>query len=256
MNSTTPPARFRHRIVAGIGRDTFVVRSARLLFLLLLAFGGRATAQSPDTVAGDVKALVSNYELSSASGDRKCAVNLDPKPVGAGFALVYDKPACLPLFGFLKDTAAWLPGAGGAIRFVNSAKRTVTEFTEGVGGRYEALRENDGVYFLANLQYVDPGEAPQFADLLGDWNLARPGGTPICALTLTDQATADDTFVMSVKPGCDNSITRFGPTSWVLDHGDIIFFSGKGERLRFGRQQEGGWAKVPERPGPLLLGRP
>jgi Protease inhibitor Inh len=230
------------------------VRPARLLLILALAFGGRALAQAPE--GGDVKALVANYELSSASGDRKCAVNLDAKPIGPGFALVYDKPACLPQFGFLKDTVAWLPGAGGSIRFINSAKRTVTEFTEGVGGRYEALRENDGVYFLANLQYVDPGEAPQIADLLGDWNLIRPGGGPICALMLTDQATGDDTLVMSVKPGCDSSITRFGPTSWVLDHGDIILFSGKGERLRFGRQQEGGWAKVPDRPNPLLLARP
>jgi len=255
MIAANSPARFAHRIVAGIPGDTFCMRPVVLLLVLLLAPGGRALAQAPDAAA-DVKALVANYELSSASGDRKCPVNLDPKPVGAGFALVYDKATCLPLFGFLKDTVAWLPGAGGAIRFVNSAKRTVTEFTEGVGGRYEALRENDGVYFLANLQYVDPGEAPQFADLLGEWNLVRPGGAPICGLMLTDQATGDDTFAMTVKPGCDNSITRFGPTSWVLDHGDIIFFSGKGERLRFGRQQEGGWAKVPDRPSPLLLARP
>src|SRR5216684_2363772 len=80
--------------------------------------------------------------------------------------------------------------------------------------------------------------------------------SPICAVSLTDQATGDDTFVMTVKPGCDQSITRFGPISWVLDRGDIIWFSAKGERLRFGRQQEGGWAKVPDTPRPLLLARP
>jgi Protease inhibitor Inh len=234
-----------------------------LLLILLLALGAPAAAQAPDPappperpVIPDAKTLAANYELSSAIGDRKCPVALEAKPVGPGFTLVYDKPLCLPLFGFLNETVAWLPGIAGSIRFVNAAKRTVSEFTEGVGGRYEALREGDGVYFLSNLQFVDPGEAPQFADLLGEWNMARPNGPTICAVTLTDQSTGEDTFVVSVKPGCDQSITRFGPVSWVLDRGDIILFSAKGERLRFGRQQEGGWAKVPDTPRPLLLARP
>ena len=234
-----------------------------LLLILLLALGAPAAAQAPDPapaperpVIPDAKTLAANYELSSAIGDRKCPVALEAKSVGPGFTLVYDKPLCLPLFGFLNETVAWLPGIAGSIRFVNAAKRTVSEFTEGVGGRYEALREGDGVYFLSNLQFVDPGEAPQFADLLGEWNMARPNGPTICAVTLSDQSTGEDTFVVTVRPGCDQSITRFGPVSWVLDRGDIILFSAKGERLRFGRQQEGGWAKVPDTPRPLLLARP
>jgi Protease inhibitor Inh len=235
-----------------------------VVLILLFALGLPAAAQVPNPappppeapVIPDAKTLAANYELSSAIGDRKCPVTLDVRPAGPGFTLVYDKAACQPLFGFLNETVAWVPGIAGSIRFVNAAKRTVSEFTEGVGGRYEALRESDGVYFLANLQFVDPGEAPQFADLLGEWNLLRPAGPPICAVSLTDQATGEDTFIMTVKPGCDQSVTRFGPVSWVLDRGDIIWFSTKGERLRFGRQQEGGWAKVPDTPRPLLLARP
>jgi hypothetical protein len=134
---------------------------------------------------------------------------LDARPVGPGFTLVYDKTVCLPLFGFLSETVAWLPGIAGSIRFVNAAKRTVSEFTEGVGGRYEALRESDGVYFLSNLQFVDPGDSPQFTDLLGEWNMARPDGPPICTVSLTNESTGEDTFVVTVKPGCDQSITRF-----------------------------------------------
>jgi hypothetical protein len=234
-----------------------------VLLIFLFALGGPAAAQAPNPpppaegpVIPDAKTLAANYELSSASGDRKCPMTLDARAAGPGFTLAYNKTACLPLFGFLNETVAWAPGIAGSIRFVNAAKHTVTEFTEGVGGQYEALRESDGVYFLANLQFVDPGEAPQFADLVGEWNLVRPGGPPVCAVTFTDQATGEDTFVVTVKPGCDQSITRFGPVSWVLDRGDIILFSAKGERLRFGRQQEGGWAKVPDTPRPLLLARP
>jgi hypothetical protein len=204
----------------------------------------------------DAKTLAANYELSSALGDRKCAVMLDARPVGPGFTLVYDKTVCLPLFGFLSETVAWLPGIAGSIRFVNAAKRTVSEFTEGVGGRYEALRESDGVYFLSNLQFVDPGDSPQFTDLLGEWNMARPDGPPICTVSLTNESTGEDTFVVTVKPGCDQSITRFGPVAWALDRGDVLLFSAKGDRLRFGRQPEGGWAKVPDTPRPLLMARP
>jgi hypothetical protein len=237
------------------------------IFLLLLALASPAAAQTQNPESNpaeavtpppipDAKTLAANYELASAIGDRKCPVTLDVKPAGPGFTLVYDKTVCLPLFAFLSETVAWAPGIAGSIRFVNAAKRTVSEFTEGIGGRYEALRENDGVYFLSNLQFVDPGDMPQFAELLGDWNLLRPGGPPICGITLTDQAAGDDTFVMSLKTGCDQSVTRFGPVSWALDRGDIILISAKGDRLRFGRQQEGGWAKVPDTPRPLLLARP
>jgi hypothetical protein len=234
-----------------------------IVLILLLALASPAAAQAPNPAPPpeipaipDAKTLAANYELSSAIGDRKCPVTLDAKPAGPGFTLVYDKAACQPLFGFLNETVAWVPGIAGSIRFVNTARRTVSEFTEGVGGRYEALREGDGVYFLANLQFVDPGDTPQFTDLLGEWNMARPGGPPICVVSLTDQSTGEDTFIVSVKPGCDQSITRFGPVSWVLDRGVIILFSAKGDRLRFGRQQEGGWAKVPDTPRPLLLARP
>ncbi len=123
-----------------------------VLLILLLAFGGPAAAQAPNPVAPaegpvipDAKTLAASYELASAAGDRKCPMTLDVKPAGPGFTLNYSKTACLPLFGFLNETVAWVPGIAGAIRFVNAAKRTVTEFTEGVGGKYEALREGDGV---------------------------------------------------------------------------------------------------------------
>ena len=239
---------------------------ARLTFLVSV-LAGPAVAQAPNPIAPtpevtakptipDAKTLAANYELASASGDRKCLVTLDAKPTGPGFAIVYDRTQCPQLFGFLTETLAWLPGVAGSIRFVNAAKRTVTEFTEGVGGQYEALREEDGVYFLSNLQFVDPIDMPKFADVVGDWNLARPGGPAICTITLTDQTTGEDTFAVVVKEGCDQSITRFGPTTWFMDRGDIILLSAKQERLRFGRQQEGDWAKVPDTPRPLLMARP
>jgi len=235
--------------------------------LSLWAFLVPAEAQAPNSATPapeiaarppipDAKTLASNYELASGSGDRKCAITLDAKPGGPGFALIYNRAECNQLFGFLTETLAWLPGVAGSIRFVNAAKRTVAEFTEGVGGQYEALRDGDGVYFLSNLQLVEPSEAPKLADVVGDWNLARPGGATICTITLTDQPIREEAYAITVKSGCDQSIVRFAPVVWLLDRGDIIFLSAKDERLRFGRNQEGGWAKIPDAPRPLLLARP
>ena len=204
----------------------------------------------------DAKTLAANYELANGAGDRKCKITLDIRPAGPGFALVYDRAECISLFRFLGETVAWIPGIGGSIRFVNNARRTVSEFTEGANGQYEALREGDGVYFLSNLQFINPGDVPQFADVIGDWILARPAGPPICGLTLSDQSASEGTFNLTLKQDCDPTITRFAPVSWFLDRGDIILLSAKGERLRFGRRQEGGWAKIPDTPRPLLMTRP
>jgi hypothetical protein len=240
----------------------------RLACLLVLAFAlaSPGLTQVPDRVPDpdaaarpqtpDAKQLAAQYQLQSALGDRKCDVTLEARPIAAGHALAYDRARCTPLFRFLNDTVAWQPGIAGSIRFVNAAKRTVSEFTEGVGGQYEALLEGDGVYFLTNLQFAQAPDVPAFNDAVGEWNIARPNGPAICSITLTEQAAGDDMFKMTVKPGCDPSIVRFGPVKWFLDRGDIILLSAKDERLRFGRQPEGNWTKIPETPRPLSLTRP
>jgi hypothetical protein len=231
-----------------------------LVFALTAPTLTSALAQAPETstepAIPDAKTLAADYELTNAPGDKKCAVTLELKPVAAGYLLAYDHAQCRPLFGFLLETVAWLPGIAGSIRLVNSAKQTVAEFTEGVGGQYEALLEGDGVYFLSNLQFVNPSDVPQFSDVVGDWNISRPDGPAICSLRLTEQTAGEGLFAVTVKPGCDPSIVSFGPSKWFMDRGDIVFLSVKDARMRFGRQPEGDWVKIPERPSPLRMTRP
>jgi hypothetical protein len=211
-------------------------------------------AAKPDPEA--VRALAANYELTNADGDRKCPMTLDAKPAGPVLALVFDRPACVALFAFLSDVAGWLPGPAGSIRFMRANARPVLEFTEGVGGTYEGIREGDAVYFLTNLQYSDPADAPQFADLLGDWNLSRPGGAAICRISLTDEPAANESFAARVDANCDATITRFGPVAWRLERGDVLLLARNGDKLRFGRQEGGDWMKIPDTPRPLMMSRP
>ncbi len=216
-----------------------------------------AQAQAPNKIdPAEVRLLAANYELTNADSTLKCPVTLDQKPVGAALTLVFDRRACNQLFGFLNEVTGWAPGVAGAILFLGSGGRTIAEFTEGVGGVYEAIRENDAVYFLANLQFVDPSERVQIADLFGEWQLSRPGGPAICRITLTDEVAGNEQFAARVQPGCDPAIERLALNVWQLERGDVVLRPRAGDALRFERQDGSVWARVPDKPQPLLLSRP
>jgi hypothetical protein len=230
---------------------TAVLRAYLVLPALLIAATG---VRAQDVAAA--RALASSYQLADAIGERRCPMTLEAKAALPGFALVFDKAACNPLFGYLGEVVAWQPAPAGGIYFVNAKGTVIAEFTEGVGGVYEAIRENDGVYFLSNLRIADPGTFVQVGDMVGDWLLRRPQGPPLCRITLTDQPAGEERYALRVGEKCDTAITNFAPVAWRLDRGDFVLISGKDERLRFGRNDDGIWAKVPDRPRPLLMTRP
>ena len=235
------------------------MRLQSIASILILAFTGAASAQAPKAAKfdpADVKLLAASYELTNADSSLTCAVTLDPKPAGSGLALALDRAQCNANFGFLNQVTAWIPGVAGAILLIGSDGRTVTEFTEGVGGVYEALRENDGVYFLANLQFVDPAQRVQIADLFGEWVVSLPDKGAVCRLTLTEDVAGNETFNVRLSPDCDAGIVQYGPAFWQLERGDIVLRAKGGDVLRFERQEGNVWAKVPEKPRPLRLSRP
>jgi hypothetical protein len=228
--------------------------------LVGLLLGTPAIAQTmvptgkPDPA--DIRSLAANYELTNADATLKCVITLDTKPAGRGLYLGYDRTVCNPRFGFLGEVSAWLPGVAGAILMVAPDGHIVTEFTEGVGGVYEAIRENDGVYFFANLQFIDPSERVQIADLYGEWVLSRPNAPETCRITLTDEVAGNERFLVRVQPDCDAGILQGGFATWQLERGDIALRSANGDVLRFERGEENIWVKVPEKPKPLTLSRP
>ncbi|HSI41680.1 MAG TPA: AprI/Inh family metalloprotease inhibitor [Xanthobacteraceae bacterium] len=227
----------------------------RIAVLLLLAgFGPLAAQERPDVAA--VTALAGSFKLSNADGDRVCDMVLKPEPAAGGFAVAFDRAACAASIGFAVDVAAWSPGPGDAIRLLGAKGRLVAEFTEGVGGTWEALREGDGVYFLTNPSIGDPSEQAQPADLVGLWEVARTPGRTVCRFTLADTPTDNGAFVLKVEPGCEATLARFAPVRWRLERGDLVVASAKGDTLRFAPQEDGVWAKVPEGNRPLLLTRP
>ena len=231
-----------------------MIRPARILAALMLLAAGHAQAQENSPA----RALASNYQLADALGERKCPITLDSKTSGPGFALTFDRDICAVVFPYLADVAAWQPAPAGGINLIGAKGAIITEFTEGVGGVYEAIRENDGVYFLSNLKVVDTSET-QAKDLVGEWGLSRPDGPVICRITLTSNSTPEQRFAVRVMPGCDGAIASFGLATWQLSNGDVLLYSVNGDLIRLGKNDEGIWARVPDqkqsRPRPLLMSR-
>ncbi|MEP9375504.1 AprI/Inh family metalloprotease inhibitor [Aquabacter sp. CN5-332] len=196
------------------------------------------------------------FTLSSADGARTCPVTLKPEPAAANFAATLDAGACASI-PFTLQVMGWVPDPSGSIRFTGTDGRTVAEFTEGTGGTYEALREGDGVYFLSSPAAVTTVEVSA-EEMIGDWDLARAAGSPaLCRWTLTGDAQAGGGFQVKVAPGCNTALADFSPATWRVEGGNVVVNSSAGAPpLRFARQEDGGWAKTPERGRPLLLLRP
>ncbi len=218
----------------------------------------------PDPV--EVRNLSAHYELTNADATLRCPIVLESKPAGRGLTLVFDRNICNARFGFLGEVSGWLPGIAGSILMIAPDGRIVTEFTEGVGGVYEAIRENDGVYFFANQQFVDPAERVQPADLFGEWILAQPeeeaegakakGSSPRCILDFTDEVAGDQLFAIRLGAGCETGLVPPGLQSWQLERGDIVLRFENGNTFRFEKGEDNRWNKVPDRPRPLVLSRP
>ncbi|WP_018387510.1 AprI/Inh family metalloprotease inhibitor [Ancylobacter sp. FA202] len=219
----------------------------------------RASAQEDTAPSAGV--LAADYRLTNADGDRVCLIALSDTPLTRGraaperFSLGLDRAACASAILFSVDIASWAPGPGHSIRLFGPDGALVAEFTEGVGGTWEALREGDGVYFLVNPRLADPGL--HAGDLVGAWEIAEVAGTPLCRLELTDIDGGGGTFRARLKAGCPARLVALAPDRWRLDSGSLVLLTARGEGVRFAAQEDGGWEKVPPEEGtPLLLSRP
>ncbi|MFG1417965.1 AprI/Inh family metalloprotease inhibitor [Xanthobacter sp. V0B-10] len=199
--------------------------------------------------------LAGQFRLASADGERRCDLTLAASPVEGGFSVTLDPAACAAI-SFATLVRAWAPDAAGSIRLLNAQGRTVAEFTEATGGSFEALREGDGVYFLG-----PPGTGEGLPatpeEVMGEWLLSRGAGPAVCRWTLGEARAPGGGYRMEVAPDCDESLTRFGAGSWELSGGNILVRGvADGSTIRFARQEDGTWARVPERNRPLLMTRP
>ena len=212
---------------------------------------GLATAQAQTDAA---KAMVGAWELSNADRDRTCTVNFKLGASSASYPIELDRK-CQEVFPAIRAITAWTFGRNDNLLLVDAAGKPMLELLEVEAGMFEGLRPNEGRYFLQNAAVAAASRDRPADDLFGEWAFVR-GGTskPICAVTLANEAADTENFKVTTKPGCDQLITRFGPTAWRMDRGQLVLQSGKGEIWRFEENDPTTWDRIPKRQ-PLSLVR-
>ncbi len=231
-----------------------MVRRLAAFAVVTLAICCPAHAQAPGP-SDAVKAMVGTWELSNADRDRTCTITFRLGNAPAAYPLDLDK-GCADAFPAIRGVAAWTIGRNDVLLLVDAKGSSLLELLEVEAGMYEGLRPNEGRYFLQNAAVAAAQKDKTADQMFGNWGFVRGTGSgkPICSVTLENTAKDADTFALTVKPGCDQLITRFGPAGWKMDRGQLTVVSGKGEMWRF---EEGDpvtiWNRVPVARQPLSL---
>jgi Protease inhibitor Inh len=225
---------------------------ATTVILAVCLSAGAASAQVSDAV----KAMVGSWEISNADRDKVCIVAFKADVAAGAFKLDFDR-ACVPNLPMMKDVVLWKIGSEDQVQLLDAKGRTIAEFTEVESGMYETERPGEGVFFLQTPAAAGP-PARTAAEMTGDWTMMRGGNKPICTLSLTNTTTALDDFVLKINPGCDVFVTRFGPTTWQMDRGELLLKSPRGQTWRFEEDDDNShkWERVPESADPVILVRP
>jgi len=220
---------------------------------LILAIAG-ARAQAP--VSDDAKAMAEGtWEFSNADRDKRCTLTFRTDAAPTGMRLDFDR-GCAALFPFIKEIVGWSRGQNDFLRLLDAKGQSVLEFSEVESRIFEAPRPGEGILFIQASTAVGP-PPKEASEMFGDWALKRGGAAkPICTMTLADTAAGDDFFALKLKPGCDALVTRFAPTAWQMDRGELVLRNARNVTWRFAEGDGAAWQRVPEGPQPLTLVRP
>ena len=207
-----------------------------------------ALAQQQDALK---KEMIGQWELSTTERSKTCVVTM--KNEGSSQALKLElEPSCAAALPFTKGITAWSIKGLDIVRLQDGAGQPVIDFTEVESGIFEGLREGEGVYILQNLAAAR-SLAKSMDQMIGDWQIVRGNGRPICGLTLTNTEATGDNFQVFLKPKCDPVISAFGPVQWRLERGQIILMSKTGETWQFEADDNAQWRRVPDSADGLVM---
>jgi Protease inhibitor Inh len=229
----------------------------RSIFVIIAAAGsicaGGALAQDSQQAPNNdaAAAMIGAWELSNADHDKVCRFTFRGDDVPGGKKIEVDKN-CPSVFPSTKDIAAWAMDSYGNLSLVDAQGNAVIELTEVESGIYDGFSPEEGRYILQSAAAAPVRSAD---DMVGDWAVARGTGKPICTLTLAKNPAGADAFTLKLKPGCDALVTRFGPTSWRMDQGELVLQAPRGQAWRFVENDANTWQREPESADPVLLVR-
>src|ERR1700728_961124 len=188
-----------------------------------------ALAQDAQPSSNPVNAMVGAWEFSNADHDKICRFNFRADTSAGGYKLDMDR-SCPSVFPAVKDVVGWALDNYGSLRLLDTGGNAVIELTEAESGIYDGFQPGEGRYVL---QSAAAAPVRSVDDVVGEWAIARGTGKPICMLTLAKNPAGADNLTLKLKPGCDGFVTRFGPTSWRMNQGELVLLSARGQTWRF-----------------------
>jgi len=150
----------------------------------------------------------------------------------------------------VRDVAAWSLNEGDFLRLLDAKGKPILDFSEVESGIFEAPKPGEGILFIQNASAAGP-EPRTAAQMAGEWAIQR-NGRQICALTLSNTAVGEE-FAVRVKQPCDQLVTRFAPTTWAMERGEIVLKAARGQPWRFEEGDEQAWRRVPATADPMQL---
>ena len=207
-----------------------------------------AQAQQQDALK---KEMIGQWELSTTERSKTCVVTMKNEAAQGGLKLELE-PGCAAALPFTRDIAAWSIKGLDIVRMQDTAGAAVIDFTEVESGIFEGLRQGEGVYILQNLAAAR-SLAKSMDQMIGDWQMVRGNGRPICGLTLTNTEADADNFQVFLKPKCDPAVAAFGPVQWRLERGQIILMSKAGDTWQFEADDNAQWRRVPDTADGLIM---
>lgn len=207
-----------------------------------------AQAQQQDVLK---KEMIGQWELSTTERSKTCVVTIKNEAAPGGLKLELE-PGCAAALPFTQDIKAWSVKGLDIVRLQDASGASVIDFTEVESGIFEGLRQGEGVYILQNLAAAR-SLAKSMDQMIGDWQMVRGNGRPVCGLTLTNTEATGDNFQVFLKPRCDPAVASFGPVQWRLERGQIILQSKTGDTWQFEADDNAQWRRVPDSADGLVM---
>jgi len=209
-------------------------------------------SQNPQAQPGGedaVNAMLGGWEFSDADHNRVCHFTFRVEPTPGGRRLEVDK-SCPTLFPSTKDISGWALNNYGDLSLLDAHGTSVIDLTQVESGMYDGFTPGEGRYVLQSAAAAPMRSAEE---MVGEWAIARGTGKPICTLTLANSPAAGGAMALRVKAGCDPFVTRFNPSAWRMDQGELVLLSARGQNWQFEENDANTWQRVPESADPILL---
>jgi hypothetical protein len=147
----------------------------------------------------------------------------------------------------------WAIGPKDSVRLLDSKGVVVLDFTEVESQMYEAERKGEGLFFMRTLAAIKAATVTP-EQVFGEWTLLQEFAKPLCKLTLSNAAADNESYRITIKPGCTTAIAGLGLTSWRLEQDELLLI-GRSGTWRFSESDSKTWERIPPSTDPMLLMR-